>query len=418
MLVEIVCEITTAVSLTGVWDFGTLSADKEDLYIAELVRAELQRNDAVTSGLDVNSVATMFSFCLSESQKYARDECGDECGFVSLRDIERALVVFSWFYEKRQLLQLEPPAPRPTPTTGPTAADEPAAEDGFDLIDLLGEDDEDDEDLSSGATAEYSDASEFDPGVEESLPHSVTSCLILSLAVCYLCKLDGLRNQYAQRVASWLQNEDKVQCPEHRLLGPGGTEQVMKVIERVQNLFGSHLQQTLPDSVALNDALCENAFLMIVAIETGVPLFLVGKPGSSKSLAKSAVCDAMHGTGSRSEFFRQLKHVQVFSYQCSPLSRSEEIAALFQRAKKFQLQKQDANFVSCVVLDEIGLAEDSEHMPLKILHSLLEKPDGDERGVAFLGISNWVRRCLWLAFPPFSPWLRKCHALCFHRLRG
>ena len=52
-----------------------------------------------------------------------------------------------------------------------------------------------------------------------------------------------------------------------------------------------------------------------------------------------------------------------------------------------------------VVLDEIGLAEDSPLMPLKTLHPLLE--DGtatteesgttsDNRRVGFIGLSNWA----------------------------
>ena len=154
-------------------------------------------------------------------------------------------------------------------------------------------------------------------------------------------------------------------------------------------LIGKALQPTLPEAVALNDALCENCFLMVVAIETRTPLFLVGKPGSSKSLAKNAVCDAMHGAGSKHELFQQLKHVTAFSYQCSPLSKSKEIKKVFDRAQLFQDQKNDDNAVSVVVLDEIGLAEDSEYMPLKVLHSLLE-PSDHKKSVAFIGISNWA----------------------------
>ena len=36
----------------------------------------------------------------------------DECSFVSLRDVERAMIVFEWFYEKndffQELLKTEP----------------------------------------------------------------------------------------------------------------------------------------------------------------------------------------------------------------------------------------------------------------------------------------------------------------------
>lgn len=40
--------------------------------------------------------------------------------------------------------------------------------------------------------------------------------------------------------------------------------------------------------------------------------------------------------------------------------------------------------VAVVLLDEVGLAEQSPHLPLKVLHQLLEEPD-----VGVVGISNW-----------------------------
>ena len=55
------------------------------------------------------------------------------------------------------------------------------------------------------------------------------------------------------------------------------------------------------------------------------------------------------------------------SYQCSQLSTSGSIIQLFKEAKKFG---------AVVVLDEVGLAEDSPNLPLKSLHPLLE--DGTE----------------------------------------
>jgi hypothetical protein len=46
-----------------------------------------------------------------------------------------------------------------------------------------------------------------------------------------------------------------------------------------------------------------------------------------------------------------------------------------------------ADTIAVVLLDEIGLAQCSNDMPLKVLHSLLaENPSA----VAFVGLSNWV----------------------------
>ena len=66
----------------------------------------------------------------------------------------------------------------------------------------------------------------------------------------------------------------------------------------------------------------------------------------------------------------------MFSYQCSQLSTSESILEVFNTAKRFQRDQDTEKYVSVVVLDEVGLAEDSPSLPLKVLHPLLE--DGTE----------------------------------------
>ena len=68
---------------------------------------------------------------------------------------------------------------------------------------------------------------------------------------------------------------------------------------------------TLGPNIAKNKALCENVFIMIVCIDLRIPLFLVGKPGSSKSLAKTVVADAMQGDSSSSKLFQHLKQVSL-----------------------------------------------------------------------------------------------------------
>lgn len=64
--------------------------------------------------------------------------------------------------------------------------------------------------------------------------------------------------------------------------------------------------------------------------------------------------------------------MQIFSYQCSQLSTSESIVEVFNTAKSYQNKQGVQKFVSVVVLDEVGLAEDSPNLPLKALHPLLE----------------------------------------------
>ena len=88
--------------------------------------------------------------------------------------------------------------------------------------------------------------------------------------------------------------------------------------------------------------------------------------------------------------------MKLFSYQCSQHSTPESILEVFNIAKRFQESKDTIKstkqFVSVVVLDEVGLAEDSPSLPLKVLHPLLE--DGtsgadDKIQVCF----NYVKIC-------------------------
>ena len=135
-------------------------------------------------------------------------------------------------------------------------------------------------------------------------------------------------------------------------------------------------------NIAKNAALRENVFMMVICIELRIPLFLVGKPGSSKSLAKSIIQDSLHGKNSCNGLLKTFKPVQMLSYQCSQLSSSESIKEVFKKAKKIQDQS-DPKYISVVVLDEVGLAEDSPRMPLKILHPLLEDGTDEVDKVVF-----------------------------------
>ena len=78
--------------------------------------------------------------------------------------------------------------------------------------------------------------------------------------------------------------------------------------------------------------------------------------------------------------------------------------ATFQQCSELQDRKRaetiSDKFASVVVLDEVGLAEDSPKMPLKTLHPLLEDSDKTQDDVieteesfsrvAFIGLSNWA----------------------------
>ncbi|XP_078674105.1 E3 ubiquitin-protein ligase rnf213-alpha-like isoform X2 [Branchiostoma floridae x Branchiostoma belcheri] len=342
-----------------VWDFGQLSSDVEEKYIVQMVNRCIKDNNLPATG----NTPKVVSAVLAASQRYMRSK-KDECSFVSLRDAERTLTVLCWFYQMSgKLRELMPDTGR-----------------------------------STRSNAQISD---------------FTRALVLAIGVCYHSRLET-RKQYRRYVAQHFTDT----C-----LLPQGPQTMEQEIDRCQEAFLDELKDQLGANIACNTALKENVFMMVVCIELQIPLFLVGKPGSSKSLAKTIVADAMQGDSAPSSLFKGLKQAQMVSFQCSPLATPEGIVGTFRQCSKFQKDKDLSRFVSVVVLDEVGLAEDSPKMPLKTLHPLLEdgyeeedqdveeEDDEDDdseeeeeeeedeeapdqtrshKKVAFVGISNWA----------------------------
>ncbi|XP_057214799.1 E3 ubiquitin-protein ligase rnf213-beta-like isoform X2 [Triplophysa rosa] len=209
----------------------------------------------------------------------------------------------------------------------------------------------------------------------------ILKCLVLAVGVCYYPSLER-KELYLAAVSEYFPHPFN------------STETLEQEISSCQDFFLSNIETR--KTIAKNLALKENVFLMVVCIELRIPLFLVGKPGSSKSLAKTVVADAMQRQASHCDFFKKLKEVHMVSFQCSPHSSPEGIIGTFWNCARFQKDKKLDEYVSVVVLDEIGLAEDSPRMPLKTLHPLLEDGCIDRERplphmkVGFVGISNWA----------------------------
>uniref|UniRef100_A0A8D2MKY7 RING-type E3 ubiquitin transferase n=1 Tax=Zonotrichia albicollis TaxID=44394 RepID=A0A8D2MKY7_ZONAL len=310
-----------------VWDFGQLNNHMEKMYIQQMVQHVAEQLPMAKD--EVRTVTEV----LFASQQYMR-QMDDECSFVSLRDVERCMEVFKWFYRHSHMLLME-------------------------LTKYLAE---------RKAPKHSGDR------------NNVIWSLVLAVSVCYHASLER-KEPYRTAISQVLPKPYNTQ------------KKILEEISLMQDLFLSGVP--LQDTIARNLALKENVFMMVICIELKIPLFLVGKPGSSKSLAKTIVADAMQGQAAHSDLFKHLKQIHLVSFQCSPLSTPEGIIGTFKHCARFQEGKNLKEYVSVVVLDEIGLAEDSPKMPLKTLHPLLEDgciddvPDAHKK-VGFIGISNWA----------------------------
>ena len=183
--------------------------------------------------------------------------------------------------------------------------------------------------------------------------------------------------------------------------------------------------------IALNRALKENLFTCFTCIENTVPLIIVGKPGTGKSLSFQILYNTLKGEYSEKEFFKKKGKLYRYYYQGSETSTAKGIKQVFKKAlnaknkvKNKKKKKEEENEIkeenenkieekeenkiieekkeekkgekkeeekskniNLVFFDEMGLAERSSNNPLKVIHYLLEKDTEDS--VPFLGISNW-----------------------------
>ncbi|CAM4829130.1 unnamed protein product [Rotaria magnacalcarata] len=173
------------------------------------------------------------------------------------------------------------------------------------------------------------------------------------------------------------------------------------ILEREQKKLIDAMME-LPAGTAPNRALRDNIFVLFACIINRIPLFLCGKPGSSKSSAVQIVISNLKGKKSKDPYFQTLPELVAVSFQGSQNCTSESIIKVFERAANYSPVKSISELLPVIVFDEIGLAELSPHNPLKVLHAELEV---ENNRYGFVGISNWrldaskMNRALYLSTP-------------------
>ena len=154
----------------------------------------------------------------------------------------------------------------------------------------------------------------------------------------------------------------------------------------------------LDKGIAKNSLLKENLFLLFISIITKIPLIIIGKPGTGKSLSAKIICESMKGKYSKNEFFRKYPEIIPTFFQGSESTNPEDIIKLFDRAegkynffneklKKNEIRKEDLP-ISVILFDELGLAENAKTNPFKKLNSKIEYSD-KALDISFIGISKY-----------------------------
>ncbi|KAJ7381008.1 hypothetical protein OS493_004603 [Desmophyllum pertusum] len=288
----------------------------------------------MVEGIFDNKHGRLLIDLLSTSQKYIRD-VEDTPFCVSLRDVHRCIVLMHWFHRiLQERKELSP------------------------------------DKIQTHIQSYYEQTRVVSPKVRS---------IVLALAHCYQSRLQTARerDEFCKLMSSLLRREIGKRFQD-------GSFQAIVRVEQEEYLA----RMELPEGTAKNGALRENVFVMLVCILNHIPVFVVGKPGCSKSLSMQVIRSNLRGKDSKDPFLKQLPQLYVVSYQGSESSTSEGILKVFEKVRRYKAEGSN-DVLPVVLLDEIGLAEVSAFNPLKVLHSLLEPGNGEQPDVAVVGISNW-----------------------------
>ena len=352
--------------LNFVFDFGKLTEEDEIKYIESIILEPIHKyfyeNKEKMDENDLNKIHTFAKEMIVCSQNFIRIK--NDISSVSLREIRRFNIFYEFFIkylkEKKEM----------------------SNNDSLENIQVENKD------------KFYKNLDSFSLQIYS---------IILSIFVCYYLRITDTKvreelkiklNEIINKFDERFKDIDFLNIPE---------KEELYVVDNIK----------LEKGIAKNRALKDNIFSLFVAINNKVPIFIVGKPGCSKSLSVQLINKAMKGNSSNSPLFKKLPKIILNSYQGSMGSTSEGVLKVFKiaRSKIKNLKEEDKkNNISMIFFDEMGLAEHSPNNPLKVIHAELEYDlnEGDKK-VAFVGISNWaldaskMNRGIFLSIPDPGP---------------
>jgi len=346
------------------WNFGSLTPADEEQYVFSILKS-----------VDPE-VYKIFVKCVYQSQRYYKDR--EEGISVSLRDVRRFTIFYSWFKE----------------------------------------------DLTRRESKELYSA-EYEK-IKIARISKFNRAGILSLIFCYYLRiqLPEKRDDYLKSMLPYLKES-----------GIDSIDEIKQIIYAEKKFLLSHMN--IPQEIAENTALTENIYTMFASIMNRLPLILIGKPGCSKSLSIQLLVSHIIGKSSLDAYFSKLPDLLMIYFQGSRSCISADILRVFERAESIVEVSSERKTIPVIVFDEISLAEMSPDNPLKVLHSKLEidkeedeKPENKkesykeenknkgikqdidneerqsrEKRIAFIAISNWkldsskMNRVIYVARP-------------------
>ena len=346
-----------------VFSFGALQDENEKKYIKSIIQKLFTKEEEEKNLHDYTTEA------ISKCHQFLRKSFGDDPSVVSLREIARFTKCVEFF------------------------------QDYF---------------LKKDNFLNNKNISEYSLDDETKKLYKIKS-IICSIYICYYIRLtsDNRRLNFENNLQEILLLIANAYCPENEENQSGNLLSKLRFEKLKEEIRDKNFKQfsellrleeeflldkvDLDEGIGKNKLIKENLFLLFLAVVTKIPLIIVGKPGTGKSLSAQLIYNSMRGKYSKSKkgkksFFINYPKITQIYFQGSTSTTPEDIEELFKKAdnlnKHSPKRSGDLAPTYTIFFDELGLAEKSKSNPLKVIHNKLEYT-GKTEGTCFIGISNY-----------------------------
>ena len=211
---------------------------------------------------------------------------------------------------------------------------------------------------------------------------NLISSIILSIILCYYLRLD---NKQDRKELETILNQILIKFDKKY-------ENFLEILYKEELFIFKKME--IKEDIIQSKALLDCLFSLFVCIVTKTPIFIIGKPGCSKSLSVQLIYKTMKGNLSNNGFFKKFSKIDIFPIQGTKYNTQEEIKTTFQNARKILKNPYyQEKVIPLILYEQIDLADRSPKNPLSILHEELENKlyEGYEK-ISFVGISNRLLR--------------------------
>ena len=234
----------------------------------------------------------------------------------------------------------------------------------------------------------------------EKREYTIQEAVLISIYCCYSIRQKCDNDEGVNRTGKYSTFNEEIEECLGKFIKKGQTVEGVFMDESTKFIEVIKEYNCIPYDIADNRPLLENVFIAFHCVLGKIPLFICGRPGTSKTVAIQIVerIFALEDKDKeKSDYLFGLPKAKFYPIWGSKGTTANEVKEKFDDVKR-AIEKERDNMkevkdyketIRVIVFDEIGVADTNEQDPLKVLHPLLE-PRFPKDKVGFIGLSNSV----------------------------